>query len=115
MTSSFRTERRGHGRSHDRYGVRGTPHSFPGAAARAQGTSGPRVSDSSVGYIDPAIPGDILRFRFDASFHDTRPTRAEFLYPKGAPLGPGLPEPEPRVDFQEISAYFEMAASERLS
>jgi hypothetical protein len=86
-----------------------------GGLARAQGTSGPRVSDSSVGYIDPAIPGDIFRFRFDASYHDTRPTRAEFLYPKGAPSGPGLPEPEPRVDFQELSAYLEMAASERLS
>jgi hypothetical protein len=83
--------------------------------ARAQGTSGPRVSDSSVGYIDPAIPGDIFRFRFDAAYNDRRPTRAEFLYPKGAPLGPGLPEPEPRVDYQELSAYVEWAASERLS
>jgi hypothetical protein len=85
------------------------------SAAHAQGTSGPRVSDSSVGYIDPAIPGDVFRFRFDAAYNDRRPTRAEFFYPKGAPSGPGLPVPEPRVDYQELSAYLEMAASERLS
>jgi hypothetical protein len=84
-------------------------------SACAQGTSGPRVSDSSVGYIDPAIPGDIFRFRFDAANNDRRPTRAEFFYPKGAPRGPGLPDPEPSVDFQELSAYLEMMATNRLS
>jgi hypothetical protein len=84
-------------------------------SARAQGTSGPRVSDSSTGYIDPAIPGDVFRLRFDAAFNDPRPTRAEMLYPKGAPSGPGLPEPVPRVDFQELSAYLELAAADRLS
>lgn len=83
--------------------------------ARAQGTSGPRVSDSSVGYIDPAIPGDIFRFRFDASDDDDRPTRAEFFYPRGGPSGPGLPVPEPSVNYQELAAYLEVAASDRLS
>jgi hypothetical protein len=83
--------------------------------AGAQGISGPRVSDSSVGYIDPAIPGNIFRLRFDSSFDDNRPTRAEFFYPRGGPLGPGLPVPEPRVDFQELSAYLELAPSERWS
>jgi hypothetical protein len=85
------------------------------SSARGQGTSGPTVSDSSVGYIDPAIPGNVFRFRFDASYDDRRPTRAEFFYPKGAPAGPGLPVPEPRVDFQDLEAYLEMAATERLS
>ncbi len=82
---------------------------------RAQGTSGPRVADGAVGYIDTAIPGNVFRFRFDAAYGDRRPTRAEFLYPKGAPSGPGLAEPEPRVDYQELSAYLEWAASDRLS
>jgi hypothetical protein len=85
------------------------------ATAGAQGTRGPRVSDSSVGYIDSAIPGDIFRFRFDSAYDNPRPTRAEFFYPKGGPSGPGLPDPEPRVDYQELSAYLEMAASDRLS
>jgi hypothetical protein len=86
-----------------------------GQAVCAQGTSGPRVSDSSVGYIDSAISGDVFRFRFDASYNDRRPTRADFLYPRGGPLGPGLPDPQPSVDFQELSAYLEMAPYERLS
>jgi hypothetical protein len=85
------------------------------SSARAQGTSGPRVSDGAVGYIDTAIPGDVFRFRFDGSFDARRPTRAEFIYPQGGPHGPGLPIPEPRVDFQELSAYLEVAASDRLS
>lgn len=84
-------------------------------AAHAQGTSGPRVSDSSVGYIDSAITGDVFRFRFDAAYKDRRPTRAEFFYPRGGPAGPGLGEPEPSVDFQEFSAYLEKAVTGRLS
>jgi hypothetical protein len=84
-------------------------------SSTAQGTSGPRVSDSSVGYIDSALPGDLFRFRFDAAYDDRAPTRAEFLYPRGGPSGPGLPVPEPRVDYQELSTYLEMTASDRLS
>jgi hypothetical protein len=85
------------------------------SAARAQGTSGPRVSDSSAGYIDNAIPGDDVRFRFDAAYDFTRATRAEFFYPVAQPLGHGLPRPEPRVDYQDLSAYLELAPSERFS
>jgi hypothetical protein len=87
----------------------------PRHTARAQGTSGPRVSDSSVGYIDDAIPGDVSRFRFDASYDFTRATRAEFFYPAAQPRGPGLPQPEPRVDYQELSAYLELAPGDRFS
>jgi hypothetical protein len=86
-----------------------------GPAATAQGTSGPRTRDSSVGYIDDAIPGDQLRLRFDAGYDANRPNRAEVFYPQGHPLGPGLPRPEPRVDFQELSEYLELAAGARLS
>jgi hypothetical protein len=86
-----------------------------GSRILAQGTSGPRVSDSSVGYIDPAIPADVFRLRFDAADNNLHPTRGEFFYPKGGPIGPGLPEPEAKVDNQDLSAYLELAASERLS
>ena len=88
---------------------------FLAGAAQAQGTSGPRVSDSSVGYIDSAVPGNVIRFRFDSSYDDNRPTRADFFYPRGGPAGPGLPEPERRVDFQELSTYLEMVACDRFS
>ena len=88
---------------------------FALSSAWAQGTTGPRVSDSTVGYIDNAIPGDIFRLRFDAAYDFTRATRAEFFYARPHPLGPGLPRPEPRIDYQDLSAYLEIAPSDRLS
>jgi hypothetical protein len=85
------------------------------AIVRAQGTSGPSSSDSRVGYIDNAIPGNIFRLRFDDNTDDRRPTRAEFIYPQGAPNGPGLPRPDPSIDFQELTAYMEYAPVARFS
>jgi hypothetical protein len=84
-------------------------------SGQAQGTAGPTVSESSVGYIDSAIPGNLFRLRFDAAYDFTRPTRAEFFYAKSRPLGPGLPVPEPRIDYQDLSTYLEVAACDRLS
>ena len=66
----------------------------PPAAVHAQGTAGPTVLDSKVGYIDSAIPATQYRLRLDAAYGNNRPTRAEFFYARGAPLGPGLPVPE---------------------
>ncbi len=77
--------------------------------------SGPTVSNSRVGYIDSALPGDQFRLRFDAAYDFRRPTRAEFFYPQPQPRGPGLPMPEPRIDYQDLSGYLELAANERLS
>lgn len=79
--------------------------------AQAQGTSGPTVSDSQVGYIDSAIPGNIFRLRYDDAYNARRPTRAEFIYARTAPQGPGLPLPEPSIDFQEATAYLEKQIS----
>jgi hypothetical protein len=73
----------------------------------AQGTSGPIVTDSKVGYIDSAIPSDVARMRYDTSYNNRRPTRAEFFYAQGAPQGPGLPLPERSVDYQDFSVYAE--------
>jgi hypothetical protein len=84
-------------------------------SAFAQGTSGPTVSDTRVGYIDDAIPGNIFRFRYDATYGNRRPSRAEFFYAKTGTNAPGLPLPEPSVDFQDLSAYAELAFLPRLS
>jgi hypothetical protein len=65
------------------------------------------VRDSSVGYIDPAAPADQLRLRADFGYDFRTPTRAEFFYAKSRPLGPGLPEPERAVDFQDYTLYLE--------
>jgi hypothetical protein len=83
--------------------------------AAAQGTSGPTVRDSNVGYIDPAIPGNVFRFRVDAANDDDVPSRAEFFYAKSGPAGPGLPRPEPRVNYQDLSSYLEVQAANGLS
>jgi hypothetical protein len=85
------------------------------SSLRAQGTGRPTVGDSRDGYIDNAIPGDEIRLRFDASYNDNRPNRAEFFWPQGGARGPGVPRPESRVDYQDLSAYLEIAAADRLS
>lgn len=80
-----------------------------------QGTGGPIVNDSKVGYIDCAIPSDIFRVRYDSTYNNRVPSRAEFFYAQGAPLGPGLPFPESSVDYQDISAYMELRLQPGLS
>jgi hypothetical protein len=75
--------------------------------ARAQGTTGPAIRDSNVGYIDPAIPGNYWRLRFDAAYQNTRPTRAEFFWAPGPPNGGGPSIPERSVDYQDIQIYAE--------
>src|SRR5262245_11869568 len=83
--------------------------------ARAQGTTEPVIRDSNVGYIDPAIPGDIFRFRYDAAYQNTRPTRDEFFWPPGPPFGNGPNIPERSVDYQDVSAYLEYTFTSQVS
>jgi hypothetical protein len=83
--------------------------------AFSQGTSGPIVSDSKTGYIDGAIPGNVFRLRYDTSYNNRRPTRAEFIEPQSAPGGPGWPLPEKSVDYQDVFAYAEFLFLPRLS
>jgi hypothetical protein len=85
------------------------------STALGQGTVGPTVVDSSVGYIDSAIPGNQFRLRYDAAFDNRFPNRAEFFWAKGQPLGPGVPAPETRVDYHELSGYLEGLLTQRLS
>jgi hypothetical protein len=68
----------------------------------------PTDADTRVGYIDGAIPGDQFRLRYEAGYDFTRGTRAEFFYARSGPSGPGLPKPEPRIDYQDLSAYLEL-------
>lgn len=81
----------------------------------APGGGGPIVNESSVGYIDSAIPGNQLRFRYDTAYDFRRPTRAEFFYALSGPLGPGLPFPESSLDYQELSTYMEVLLAPELS
>jgi hypothetical protein len=77
-------------------------------ATLAQAQTG---AESSVGYIDDAIPTTQVRFRSDFAYGVNEPDRAGFFWPgtSGPPLG------ESKVDYQEISAYVEWAATPRFS
>jgi hypothetical protein len=77
-------------------------------ASLAQAQTG---SETNVGYIDSALPITQFRLRFDAAYDDNRPERVDFLYPS---MGLG-PLREPRVNYQEASAYLEWAPFPRLS
>ena len=86
------------------------------APSPAQVSGGPVVTDSRSGYIDGALPGDQVRLRYDASYNNRRPSRAEFVWAKAAdPSRAGVPFPERGVDYQDFSTYLEAAAAERLS
>jgi hypothetical protein len=88
-----------------------------GGTVRAQGLGNVTVGDSRVGYIDSALVGTQFRLRFDDTFNNRRPTRAEFLWAKAGP-GPGRPGPpllEPSVDYQEFTGYVEAALDRRCS
>lgn len=86
----------------------------PPAAAADEEEEGPLVADSTVGYIDNAILGNQLRFRYDSNYNATQPARAEFLWPVGGRRGPG-PGPDTSVDYQDLSLYGESRLSDTLS
>jgi hypothetical protein len=75
------------------------------------------------GYLDSALIQSLFRLRFDAAYGNNVPDRAEFFYAKCGcfriagldPRAAGPPKLEKNVDYQELSAYLEVAATERLS
>jgi hypothetical protein len=85
----------------------GLAMSAPSRDAFAQGTTLPRVRDTNVGYIDPAMPGNVLRLRIDAANDELRPTLAESFWSVGPPRGNGPRIPESAVDYQDVLAYGE--------
>ncbi|HEV3260668.1 MAG TPA: hypothetical protein VG013_27690 [Gemmataceae bacterium] len=89
-------------------------------------------AESSVGYIDSAIPVTQFRQRYDAGFDMNRPDRAEFFYAEWHELsfhphgiqGDGVffdpkargPDVLPgKLNYQEASSYVEIAYNNRLS
>jgi hypothetical protein len=71
---------------------------------------------TNVSFIDSAVPFSNLRLRFDSGYDNIRPTRAEYLFPKGGlPFSPGPPLPETRVDAMQLSAHAEIALGNTFS
>jgi hypothetical protein len=96
------------------------------AQSAAVGGESVALADSAVGYIDPAIPRNRFRLRFDNANFNNRPDRAEFFYAKCGcfrtapapftdPNAPGPPLPEKSVDYQDLRGYIELAATDRMS
>jgi hypothetical protein len=83
--------------------------------ACAQGIKAPKIRDSNVGYIDPAIPGDLFRLRVDASYDNIRPNRADFFWSPGGKFGPGPSIPESSVNYQDVTPYLETLVAPSLS
>ncbi|HMC63973.1 MAG TPA: hypothetical protein VKI65_03465 [Gemmataceae bacterium] len=97
---------------------------LPDTLASAVGGEGVALASSSVGYIDPALPQTMFRFRFDAAYRNNRPDRAEFFYAKCGcfrnaippdPNAAGPPLTETRVDYQDFASYLEVAYNNRVS
>lgn len=95
------------------------------------------VPDTNVGYIDTAVVTNQFRLRYDAGYGLHPPDRAEFFYAKcgcfrdprlqaalgplfdpdaPGPLGKGPDAPvETNLDYQDVSAYLELAPCDWLS
>lgn len=69
--------------------------------------------DAAGAYIDSAIVGTRFRLRYDSAYSNPMPDRVEFFY--GQCGGPGPPQIERSVDYQDITPYFEWAATDVLS
>jgi hypothetical protein len=67
------------------------------------------------GYIDNAVPANMVRFRYDAGFDFQNPFRATFFYPAFSPLDNGPSRNELSLDYQEASVYGEARLGRNLS
>lgn len=87
--------------------------------ARAQGPLGPWIGpcdvQTSVSFIDSALPMDQFRVRYDAAYNLDRPNRAEFFWPAPASTNAFRPVPERSVDYQDLSAYVEFTCCQHIS
>lgn len=82
----------------------------------------PSLSESNVGWIDSALIGNQVRFRYDARWKNPTPDRAEFFvgrskqYFDGFEIsGRGFSVPESNIDMFEGTTYVEYAFTPRLS
>jgi hypothetical protein len=77
--------------------------------ADVDGTSDPVPVPSNTSFLDSVSPWNAVRLRFDAAYEMNRPTRNEAFITGSGPRDRGLPIPERRIDYQELSVYAEYA------
>jgi hypothetical protein len=83
--------------------------------ARAQDATptGPVAGQNVAAFIDGAIPGNLIRIRYDSADDLPVANRGEFFYARN--VSPGLPRNEPRVDYRDLSLYGEFAVDRNFS
>jgi len=70
------------------------------------------ISDTFVSFIDSAVPRNAVGFRFDGSFHNRQPMRAEYLHPSGGfPNANGFPLMETKISYQEFTSFAEFSVT----
>jgi hypothetical protein len=77
------------------------------SGAPGTGDDRPETFDSTVGYIDPAIPRNVVRFRSDYASDNPTTSRADFFYAHTQPEGRGLPTDESNASYEDLSLYAE--------
>ncbi len=93
----------------------------PSQSAKPKGEPQTGIPGSMVGYVDSAIVASQVRIRFDDSFHDSAPDRAEFFYPQCActgsttATGPNFPGASNNINSQQIYLLAEYAPVSRFS
>ncbi len=82
----------------------------------------PGLGESNVGWIDSALIGNQVRFRYDARWHNRTPDRAEFITGRNKQFfdgfeisGRGFEVPESNIDMFEGITYVEWAFTPRIS
>ena len=84
--------------------------SFAGVGGSKVQTADPELNirDSLMGWIDAAAPRSVMGLRFESTWNNVQPMRAEYYHPKGGPGGTvGFPLPETRVSYQELTTFTE--------
>ena len=73
------------------------------------------VAMTAPGYLDPAAPMNVFRFRYDYENYINRPDRAEFFYAKSGLLGGrGVDELQSTLNTQVLTSYLEIAPHQQL-
>ena len=93
----------------------GTHAQQPATLSASEEDERPLIRDTTVGYVDSAIPGNVLRLRSDLAYNNRQPERAEFFYAETGAGHRGLPLDERSVDYQDMSLYIEHVLGDRLS
>jgi len=92
---------------------------FNFAAAPSGLVASARSVSATGGYIDPAIVGTQLRFRYDAAYDFNVPDRAEYYYSTWTAFGGQTPVdlmgPNNNLDFQAFKLYYEQSIFKDLS